>query len=122
MKFQFLTPALHGALDYVAAGALVVLPFLLGFSGIELWLSVIGGGGLIAYSLLTDYAFGAIKLVSFDVHLLLDLSAAVAFIVAPFALGFGLLASIYYPVMAAGVIVVVALSQRQGQSMATVRG
>ncbi|MGJ3648639.1 SPW repeat domain-containing protein [Sphingomonas sp. GlSt437] len=121
MKFQFLTPALHGVLDYLAAGALVVLPFLLGFSGIELWLSVIGGAGLIAYSLLTDYAYGAIKLVSFDVHLLLDLSAAVAFIIAPFVLGFGFLASIYYPVMAAGVVAVVALSQRQGQVAAAVR-
>jgi len=70
MKLQFLTPALHGVLDYVAAAALIALPFLLGFQGIELWLSVAGGAGLIAYSLLTDYAFGAVKLVSFDAHLL----------------------------------------------------
>jgi hypothetical protein len=41
-------------LDYVAAAALIALPFLLGFQGIELWLSVAGGAGLIAYSLLTD--------------------------------------------------------------------
>ena len=54
MKLQFLTPALHGVLDYVAAAALIVLPFLLGFQGIELWLSVAGGAGLIAYSLLVD--------------------------------------------------------------------
>lgn len=50
MKLQFLTPALHGVLDYVAAAALIALPFLLGFQGIELWLSVAGGAGLIAYS------------------------------------------------------------------------
>ncbi len=54
MKLQFLTPALHGVLDYVAAAALIALPFLLGFQGIELWLSVAGGAGLIAYSLLVD--------------------------------------------------------------------
>lgn len=117
MKLQFLNPSLHGALDYIAAGALIVLPFLLGFQGIELWLSVAGGTGLILYSLLTDYAFGMIKLVSFDLHLLLDLAAGVAFIVAPFTLGFGFLASIYYPVMAAGVIAVVAFTARANQAV-----
>lgn len=116
MKIQILTPTLHGVLDYLAAGALVVLPFVLGFNGIELWLSVAGGAGLIAYSLLTDYTFGAIKLVSFDLHLLLDLSAGLAFIAAPFVLGFGPVAAIYYPVMAAGVLVVVALTQRLGKA------
>ncbi len=40
MKLQFLNPALHGVLGYFAAGTLIVLPFLLGFDGIELWLSV----------------------------------------------------------------------------------
>ena len=116
MKLQFLTPSLHGMLDYLAAGALIVLPFLLGLDGIELWLSVAGGAGLILYSLLTDYRFGVVKLLSFDVHLLLDLAAAVAFIAAPFVLGFGYLAAIYYPVMAAGVIAVVAFTARAGKS------
>lgn len=117
MNLQFLTPKLHGALDYIAAGALIVLPFLLGLQGIELWLSVAGGSGLILYSLLTDYAFGIIKLVSFDLHLLLDLAAGVAFIVAPFVLGFGFLASIYYPVMAAGVLAVVAFTESADPSI-----
>lgn len=116
MKLQFLNPALHGVLDYFAAGALIVLPFFLGFDGIELWLSVAGGIGLILYSLITDYTFGAVKLVSFDVHLLLDLAAAVAFLAAPFALGFGFLAAIYYPVMAVGVIAVVAFTARADRS------
>ncbi len=112
MKMQFLSPALHGALDYLAAGALIALPFILGFSGLERWLSVAGGAGLILYSLLTDYRFGLVRLFSFNAHLLLDLTAAVAFIAAPFVFGFGFAASIYYPVMAAGVIAVVTLSAR----------
>ncbi|MFM9852227.1 MAG: hypothetical protein ACKVOJ_05400 [Sphingomonadaceae bacterium] len=112
MKLQFLSPALHGALDYLAAGALIALPVLLGFSGLEFWLSVAGGAGLILYSFLTDYRFGLVKLVSFNAHLLLDLSAAVAFIAAPFVFGFGYAASIYYPVMALGVIAVVTFSAR----------
>lgn len=112
MKFQFLNPTLHGVLDYLAAGALIVLPFLLGFSGIALWLSAAGGAGLIAYSLLTDYKFGAVHLLSFDLHLVLDFAAGMAFIIAPFVLGFDALTSGYYFVMAAGVIAVVAFTAR----------
>lgn len=116
MKFQFLSPKYHGVLDYLAAGGLIVFPFLLGLgadSAVALWLSVAGGLGLIAYSLLTDYAYGAVKLFSYDAHLALDLAAAAAFVAAPFVFGFGALASVYYFVMAGGVIAVVAVSKRQ---------
>lgn len=113
MKFQFLNSSLHGALDYLAAGALIALPFILGLSGIALWLSVIGGSALILYSLLTDYHFGVLRILSFDAHLLLDLAAGVAFIVAPFVLGFDPFATGYYIVMALGVIAVVAFTARQ---------
>ena len=41
---RFLTPTTHGALDYAAAAGLIILPLLLGFSGLALWLSVAGGG------------------------------------------------------------------------------
>jgi hypothetical protein len=112
MKLQFLSPTLHGVLDYLAAGALIVLPFLLGFTGIELWLSVAGGAGLILYSLITDYRFGLSKLISFNLHLVLDLSAGAALFVAPFLLGFGANASLYYPVMAIGVFAVVTVTTR----------
>jgi accessory gene regulator protein AgrB len=115
MKLQFLTPTLHGALDYAAAAALIVLPFLLGLgadSPIALWLSVAGGAGLVLYSLLTDYAFGAARVLSYGVHLVLDLLAAAAFLAAPFLFGFAAFTSYYYFVMAGGVIVVVALSER----------
>ncbi len=120
MKLQFLTPALHGVLDYLAAAALIVLPFLLGFDGIELWLSVAGGTGLILYSLFTDYMFGVVKILSFDLHLLLDLAAGVAFLVAPSLLHFTMIAQIYYPVMAAGVVAVVILTAREGKAKASV--
>ena len=64
MKLQFLTPKLHGLLDYAAAGGLIVFPFLLNLgseSPIALWLSVAAGAGLIGYSLLTDYAFSVAR-------------------------------------------------------------
>lgn len=113
MKFRILTPTIHGLLDYAAAAGLIVLPFLLGLGTVSTsakWLSVVAGAGLITYSLVTDYAFGAVRLVSFRVHLLLDLAAAITFLAAPFIFGWRGLVLGYYLVMAAGVFVVVALS------------
>ena len=119
MKYQILTPTIHGLLDYVAAAGLIVFPFLLGLaetSAVALWLSVAGGIGLIAYSLVTDYAFGALGLVSFRAHLVLDLLAAVVFAAAPFVFGWTGLTLAYYLVMASGVLVVVALSSTSAET------
>lgn len=113
MNYRILTPTIHGALDYAAAAALIVLPFLLNLGEISAaaqWLSVAAGAGLVVYSLATDYAFGVFGLLSFRAHLALDMLAAVAFIGAPFVFGWSGLVLAYYLVMGAGVLVVVALS------------
>ena len=122
MTFKFLSPAIHGLLDYAAALALIVLPFLLPFDGAPaaaVWLSVAAGVGLIGYSLLTDYAFGPFRLLSFRVHLLLDLAAALVFVAAPFVMGWQGLVLGYYLVMGSGVIAVVALSRNDASQGAT---
>ena len=114
MNFRILSPAVHGLLDYAAALALIVLPFLLPFDtrpAAATWLSVAAGLGLIGYSLLTDYAFGPFRVLPYRLHLALDLAAAAVFIAAPFVLGWEGLVLGYYLVMGAGVIAVVALSQ-----------
>ncbi len=116
MKIRILTPTLHGLLDYAAAAGLIVLPFLLDLgatSALALWLSVAGGVGLIVYSLATDYTFGVLRVLSFRSHLALDLGAAGAFVTAPFVFGWTGLTMAYYLVMAAGVVVVVALSRNE---------
>ena len=110
-NIRFLTPTLHGVLDYAAATGLIVLPFILGFGGLALWLSVAGGIGLIGYSLLTDYAFSAAAIISFKTHLVLDLAAALSFAAAPFVFSWDGLIMGYYLVMAGAVVIVVALSQ-----------
>jgi len=120
MKIRILTPRIHGLLDYAAAAGLIVFPFLLGFSGLSLWLSVAGGTGLIAYSLLTDYAFGVASIVPYKAHLGLDLAAAAAFVAAPFLFGFTGLVMVYYFVMAAGVTAVVGLSQVEETARAAI--
>jgi hypothetical protein len=114
MSFRFITPALHGLLDYAAAVALIVLPFVLDLGStapLALWLSVGGGAGLIGYSLLTDYRYGARGWLSYPTHLALDVSAAALFLAAPFYFGWTGLAAAYYVVMGIGVLLVVSLSE-----------
>ncbi|TDF37563.1 hypothetical protein EYS14_15575 [Alteromonadaceae bacterium M269] len=110
---RFITSTLHGILDYAAAVALIILPFILGLeeqSPLAHWISVIAGVGLIGYSLLTEYTFSLAKMIPFKVHLALDIVAAVFFVIAPFVLGFDGIAAIYYWVMGAGVVAVVVFS------------
>lgn len=109
---KFITPTIHGALDYIAALTLIALPFILGFKDIALWLSVAGGAGLIVYSLITDYSYSIAKVIPFGIHMTFDLLAAVVFIAAPFVLGFGGIEQIYYIVMGVGVIAVVLFSKK----------
>ena len=114
MNIRFLSPRLHGVVDYAAAAGLIVLPFLLGLGAsapLAFWLSVGSGVTVIGYSLLTSYAYSAAPVLPFRLHLLIDFAAAVAFAVAPFVFGFSGLDAVYYWVMAAAVLVVVAVSQ-----------
>lgn len=109
---KFITPTLHGALDYIAALALIVIPLILGFDGLSLWLSVAGGVGLILYSLLTDYALSIFRVIPFNVHTIFDSLAGVVFIAAPFVFGFSGIIQIYYIIMGVGVLVVTALTSK----------
>ena len=115
MKMQFLSPKHHGLLDYAAASGLIIFPFILDLgaeSSVALWLSVVAGIGLIVYSLLTDYPYGVSPLIPYNAHLGFDLAAAFAFIAAPFVFSFSTVTSVYYIVMAVGVLLVVAASER----------
>ena len=107
---RFIPASLHGVLDYAVAAALVIGPFALGFEGFALFLGVAGGIGLFLYSLVTDYSISARKLLPFKAHLALDFIAAVALLVAPFALSFGDIATYFYASIGAAVIVVVLLT------------
>ncbi len=110
---KFITPTIHGMLDYMAALALIVAPFILGLEQLALWLSVIAGVGLIMYSLMTDYAYSIAKAIPFGLHIALDSTAAVFFIIAPFIFGFEGITAIYYWVMGAGVAMVVLFTALQ---------
>jgi hypothetical protein len=110
MNIRFLTPTLHGVVDYLAAASLLTMPFVLGLGPLAKWLAVGTGLAVIVTSLLTDYRFGAVRVLPFKGHLAIDALVATAFAVAPSLLGFTGLDAWYFWVNAAAVFAVVALS------------
>ena len=114
MALRFLTPTLHGVVDYLAGAGLITMPFVLGLgasSPLAKWLAVATGVAVIIASLLTNYRFGALRVLPFKGHLAIDTAVAVAFAAAPSLLGFTGLDAWYYWANSAAVFVVVALSQ-----------
>jgi len=115
VNIRFLTPTMHGVVDYAAAAGLLLLPFVLGLgasSAFAVWLSVAAGLTVITYSLLTGYALSAAAVLPFKAHLAIDFFAAIAFVVAPFAFGFQGIDALYYWVLGGVVLAVVAVSQQ----------
>ncbi|MBN3561881.1 hypothetical protein [Aliamphritea spongicola] len=113
MKLQFITPTLHGVLDYAAAIVLILAPRLLNLqedSVLVYWFSTIAGAGLILYSLFTDYALSFKGLISYRGHLILDSAASASFILLALIHEGTTLSMLYCLVMGAGVIGVIALS------------
>ena len=122
MKLRFITPTVHGIIDYTAAVALISSPFLLDLGAshpMAKWLSVFTGIAVIVVSLNTIYKFGVFNTIPFDGHLAIDLSAATTFMIAPFALQFSGTDFFYYIANASVVYLVVALSDNCNSSINT---
>ena len=114
MNIRFLTPTLHGVVDYLAAAALLTMPFVLGLGAsapLAKGLAVGTGLAVIVTSLLTDYKYGAVRILPFKGHLAIDTAVAIAFALAPSLLGFTGLDAWYYWLNSAAVFAVVALSE-----------
>lgn len=113
MKLRFISPTVHGIIDYTAAIALIASPFLLNLGSsapIAFWLSVITGIAVIVVNTNTIYKYGIFNTIPFDGHLAIDLLAATSFAIAPFIFQFQGLDFYYYIANAVVVYLVVALS------------
>jgi uncharacterized membrane protein len=113
-----LTPSVHGLLDYMAATVLIVAPFAFGFMRtnlLALYISVVLGIGLLAYSLFTDYTYSLFGKISFKIHLVFDTLAGLGAIAVPFIFGFTEAAKIYYIAVGVGVLVVVVVTSPEAQ-------
>lgn len=73
----------HGPIDYLVSALVIALPFLIDWQGAARWSCVVLGCIGIAYSLLTDYQWGVVKLISVPVHLGLDAVFGVVMLLIP---------------------------------------
>src|SRR5262245_4220110 len=117
---RFISPRVHGILDYAVAAVLVGVPLVLDFAASSLVaavLSIAAGIGLAAYSVLTAYPAGFRSLIPWRIHLMLDAVAAVSMLAAPFVLGFGGAARVFYVTVAVAVLAVVAATRLDVESV-----
>ncbi len=114
MDPRFVTKTMHAYLDYPVALSLMVLPFVLQLGGsnpLALWLAVIAGVAAFVLTVFTDHKLGLIRVIPYKAHVAVDLMVGVAFLLAPFALGFSGLDAWYYWINAIAVITVVSLNE-----------
>ena len=74
MKLREIPTNVHGVLDYLASGINLLAPSLLGLEDVPqpaLTPRLAGAAGT-AYSLITDYELGAVKLLPMRTHLAMD--------------------------------------------------
>jgi hypothetical protein len=109
MSYRFVTQKIHALLDYPVAASLIGMPFLLGLGAsnpIALWLSVATGVAALILTLLTNHESGIIRIVPYWLHVNVDRLVGIAFLMAPFVLGFTGLDKAYYLINAGAVLLV----------------
>lgn len=109
----------HAATDYLFAAALAASPSLVGFEEDEHAVTAARAlaGTTVVASAFTRYELGLIRLIPFNVHLMLDLLAALPTLAAPWVLGFSDNAKARNTFVGFGIfeIVAVLLSKRDGE-------
>jgi len=80
----------HGAIDYLTGAGLLVAPALLGISDEPASSRALRAAGLAAtaYSLLTDYEFGLVRVIPMPAHLAMDATSGVLMAASPLLFGF----------------------------------
>ena len=81
-----ISPLAHGIIDYGYAAATLGVPPLMGWSRRSRQLLAAAAGSTLAYSLLTRYPLGVLKLLPLRLHLALDVALSLAVFAAQFEL------------------------------------
>ncbi|TCZ58736.1 hypothetical protein [Roseicella aquatilis] len=86
---RFVPTRLHGAVDYLWGGLLLLGPRRLGLppGSAEARVAQAAGAGAILYAALTDYELGLIPALNMRQHLALDVAGGAALAAAPLLLG-----------------------------------
>jgi len=112
--FGILPTRIHGFLDYVIGLSLVLMSFILARgAGPQTWLPVVLGGGMIVYSLLTEYEAGIVPLIGVPAHLVLDLLVGSSIASSPWLFGFAYIVWIPHVVLGLAAIGAAVMTQTQ---------
>ena len=87
---KVLKPLPHAVIDYAWAGTMMAAPWLFGFSrNRKAKMNAVGSGAaILGLSLLTRYPLGALPLISFPAHGVVETIAGAATVTAPWLMGF----------------------------------
>jgi hypothetical protein len=90
MNLRVIPTSVHGVLDYVTGSALLAAPELFRLKDVPSAALTprLTGAGATAYSLLTDYELGAVRLLPMPVHLALDAMSGALLATSPWLLGY----------------------------------
>ncbi|PKD16223.1 hypothetical protein APR41_10575 [Salegentibacter salinarum] len=82
-------PRVHGYLDYLIGGLLILIPLIFSKTYyLPSWILLGFGIGTILYSILTDYEMGIAGLISFKLHLIIDIIIGFFLALSPWVFGF----------------------------------
>lgn len=84
----FLSPRIHGVLDWIAIVAFAAAPALLHFGGVAATLSCLTAAIHLAMCVATRYPLGVAEKIPFPVHGTIELATALFLIASPWAFGF----------------------------------
>jgi hypothetical protein len=88
MKMKIINPKVHGYLDYMGAALLAVAPSIFNFSETAATASYIAAALQFGYSIITAYPLGAVKMIPFTVHAVIEFVTSLALVAMPWMAGF----------------------------------
>jgi hypothetical protein len=101
---RFLSTRVHGIMDYLTGGLLIVVPYLLGFADgtAAQYVPQILGVAIIGMSLMTDYEYSVARVIPVSVHLGIDLLGGVLLAASPWLFGFS--NKVFWPHLIVGIM------------------
>jgi hypothetical protein len=124
MSRGFISPRVHGVLDYPLAAVLIAGPLVLSFGDrAATVIALVFGGGATVLAIGTAWSTGVVRVIPPLVHGYADVAVTVAMIVLPFAVGFSgdTTALLFYVIVGAGGFLAT-LATRFPASLAPTRG
>jgi hypothetical protein len=121
---KVLNPTVHGVLDYALALAFLLAPGLVDFSDTAANLSYVIGIVYLGASLLTRYPLGAIHMIPFPTHGVIESIMAATWIVMPWLFGFAgeAAARNFFVAAGIGLLVVAALTDYRATGVRSYAG